>query len=321
MIPTWLSPAIGSLRAAYAADRLPHALLIHDAAGAGGDWLANWASSLALCTNRAVAPCGQCDGCRRVAADQHPDLTRVVPIEESKQLRIEQVRDLAAELALTSHQGGYKVGILSPADTLNRFAANALLKTLEEPPARTLLILVATQPSRLPPTVLSRCQRLRVRAPTRAEAIEWLEQAKGKGDWNGVLDLIGEAPFWAAAQTDPKAIPALGQETRRTLEEIAAGAADPVATAERWSRSEPGLRLRCFENWLTDRIRRHFGTTGNSVEMRPAAHLPRPASILNIRGLFELVDGVRGLRSMLDEPINRSLAFEMLLRQLAGPRT
>jgi DNA polymerase-3 subunit delta' len=317
MIPNWLSPAIGSLRAAYAADRLPHALLIHDSPGAGGDSLANWAASLAMCTTPGEAPCGHCDGCRRVAADQHPDLNRVVPIEDSKQIRIEQVRDLAAELALTSHRGGYKVGILSPADTLNRFAANALLKTLEEPSARTLLILVAIQPSRLPPTILSRCQRLRVRVPTRAEAIEWLEHTKGKGDWSGVLDVIGEAPFWVT-EADPKAIPALGQDTRRTLEEIAAGAADPVATAERWSRTEPGLRLRCFENWLTDRIRRHFGATGNSVELRSAAHLPRPASILNIRGLFELVDGVRALRSMLDEPINRSLAFEMLLRQLSG---
>src|SRR5262249_6596756 len=154
-------------------------------------------------------------------------------------------------------------------------AANALLKTLEEPPARTLLILVATQPSRLPPTIMSRCQRLRVRTPTRAEALEWLEHTKGKADWNGVLDVVGEAPCWVT-EADPKAIPALGQETRRTLDESAAGAADPVAPAERWNRSEPGLRLRCFENWLTDRIRRHSGVAGNSVELRQAAHLPRP---------------------------------------------
>jgi DNA polymerase-3 subunit delta' len=255
--------------------------------------------------------------CRRIANDQHPDLARVVPIEESKQLRIEQVRELAAELALTSHQGGYKVGILAPADSLNRFAANALLKTLEEPSARTLLILVATQPSRLPATILSRCQRLRVRAPARSEAIAWLQQARGDGDWNGVLDVLGEAPFLAAA-ADPKAIPALGHETRRTLEEIEAGAADPVATADRWSRSEPALRLQCFENWLTNRIRHYVASSGKSVELQSTAHLPHQASVLNIRGLFELADCVRELRSALDVPINRSLALEMLLRQLAS---
>jgi DNA polymerase-3 subunit delta' len=318
--PPWLAPCTASLRAALSAGRLPHALLIHDSPGAGGDWLANWAAALALCLKPAEAPCGRCEGCTRVAAHQHPDLILVVPIEDSKQLRIEQVRELSEELALTSHQGGYKVGILTPADTMNRFAANALLKTLEEPPPRTLLILVATQPSRLPATILSRCQRLRVRAPTRAESLEWLQQVRGAGDWNAVLDLLGEAPF-LAAQTDPKAIPALGQETRRTLEEIQAGAADPVATAERWSRSEPELRLRCFENWLTDRIRRHLTGTGNSSEIRANAHLSHNAPVLNIRALFELADGVRDLRSSLDVPINRSLALELLLRRLASQRT
>ena len=320
MIPKWLLPPTDALRAAYDAGRVPHALLIHDSPGAGGDWLAEWAAALALCVNTAEAPCGRCVACTRVAANQHPDLIRVHPIEESKQLRIEQVRGLAEELALTSHGGGYKVGILSPADSLNRFAANALLKTLEEPPARTLLILVAVQPSRLPPTILSRCQRLRVRPPTRGEAVEWLQNARGSGDWNGVLDVLGEAPF-LAAQADPKAIPALGQEMRRTLEEIEAGAGDPAATAERWSRSEPALRLRCFENWLTDRIRRQLAPDAHSVENRTAAHLSRPLPILKIRGLFELTDAVREFRSVLDEPINRSLAFETLLRRLAGERT
>ncbi len=125
---------------------MPHALLIHEAPGAGGEWLANWTARMVLGTDK----------------DLHPDWVRVHPIDESKQIRIEQIRELGEELSLTSHQGGYKVGVISPADVLNRFAANALLKTLEEPPARTVLILVVTQPSRLPATILSRCQRIRI---------------------------------------------------------------------------------------------------------------------------------------------------------------
>jgi DNA polymerase III subunit delta' len=316
MIPKWLLPSTSALRAAYDAGRMPHALLIHDSPGAGGDWLADWAAALALCGNAADAPCGRCAACTRVASNQHPDLIRVNPIEESKQLRIEQVRELAEELSLTSHQGGYKVGILSPADSLNRFAANALLKTLEEPPPRTLLILVASQPSRLPPTILSRCQKLRVRTPTRAESLEWLQQTRGPGDWNGVLDLLGEAPFLASLG-DPKEISALGAETRRTLEELAGGGGDPLATAERWSRSEPELRLKCFENWLTERIRSRATAGEASVEIRRSAHLPVAASVTNIRGLFDLADGVRDLRSSPEVPLNRSLALEALLRQLS----
>src|SRR6267142_1246992 len=209
--PPWLAKEMAALRAAYEADRVPHALLIHEAPGAGGDWLANWIAQLVLKTQRA----------------QPPDWISVRPIDDSRQIRIEQVRELAQELALTSHQGGYKVGVLSPADVLNRFAANALLKTLEEPPRRTVLILVATQPSRLPATILSRCQRVRVSAPSRAEAVSWLESTRGKGDWTGVLDILGEAPM-LAAEADAATVAQIGAEVRRGLEQAAAGTSDPV---------------------------------------------------------------------------------------------
>ncbi len=91
------------------------------------------------------------------------------------------------------------------------------------------------------------------RAYARLRASNGCRRRRAPEDWDGVLDVIGDAPF-LAAEADPKEIPALGAETRRTLEEMEAGAADPVATAERWHRSETALRLRCFENWLTDRI-------------------------------------------------------------------
>jgi DNA polymerase-3 subunit delta' len=238
------------------------------------------------------------------------------PIEESKQIRIEQIRELSEELALTAHQGSYKVAVITPADTLNRFAANALLKTLEEPPARTLIMLVVTQPSRLPATILSRCQRVRVRAPGRKEAVSWLEASRGPGDWNAVLDTLGEAPM-LAAEVDPKALVEVGREVRRTLEEATTGGGDPVATAERWSRAELPLRLRCIENWLTERIRAHSGGDSFFTKVGAAPYSPRPNAVLNMGHLFELVDGVRDLQSALDSPINRGLALEALLRRFA----
>jgi|SRR5579863_9767475 len=306
------------MRAAQRAGRLPHALLLQEASGAGGEWLAAWLAQLVLCERPDEAPCGRCPCCRRVAALQHPDLTWVRPLEDSRQLRIEQVRELAADLALTSHGGGYKVGVFSPADALNSFAANALLKTLEEPPARTLLILVATQPSRLPATILSRCQRLKVRAPTRAEALAWLSATRGEGDWAGALDALGEAPL-LLTEADPAALAEIGEETRRTLESLAQGRSDPVAAAERWARSELALRLLCFEKWLTERIRRGEREGALMAEMRDERYLSTGAPFLNIRELFGLIDEVRDLRSTLDVPLNRGLALETLFRRLAPP--
>jgi DNA polymerase-3 subunit delta' len=314
-MPAWLKGATATLQRAQLAGRVPQALLIHEAPGAGGEWLALWAAQLVLCLHPQRAPCGSCTGCRRVAALAHPDLIWVGLTEDSRQLRIDEVRALSAELALTSHAGGYKVAILTPADALNRFAANALLKTLEEPSPRTLLLLVATHPSRLPATVLSRCQRVRVSAPSREEALAWLHAARGEGDWNAALDTLGEAPL-LAAQSDPAALAQLRTDTRGALEALSCGAADPVATAERWARSELALRLQAFENWLTERVRGGMGEGPFLTEVRPGAYLSDPAPFLNIRELFGLIDEVRGLRATIDVPLNRGLALEALFRKI-----
>ena len=317
MNPVWLEPQMQRLRAAFAAGRMPHALLIHEAPGAGGQWLAYWAAQLLLCTDPPHAPCGQCAACAHVRRGQHPDLMVLGLQERATQIRIEQVRDLAADLALTAHQGGYKVGLISPADDMNRFAANALLKTLEEPAPRTLLVLVASVPSRLPTTILSRCQRLRVGAPTRAQAIEWLTATQGAADWPQVLAALGDAPF-VAATLDPAMVTRTALEMRQALAQLADGSLDPVGSAERWARDEPALRLRCFENWLTERIRGEFEGADRAAELRASAH--RVCSGLTIKEAFEILDAVRELRSSLDVPINRSVALEALLRRMGAPR-
>jgi DNA polymerase-3 subunit delta' len=317
MSPGWLGPQIGKLQGAYASGRLAHALLIHEAPGAGGEWLAGWVARMALCSNPHEAPCERCAACQRAQQERHPDLTVVRPLEESTQIRIEQVRELAADLALTAHQGGYKVGVLSPADTMNRFAANALLKTLEEPPHATLLILVASQPSRLPATILSRCQRVRIRAPAPSEAVAWLEAVRGPGDWGKVLAVLGIAPMSAAA-ADPAAVVQIADEVRRELEEALTGGGDPVATAERWARSELPLRLTCVENWLTERIRGQVGAGSLFTEVRAGAHSGGQGESLDLRQLFGLLDALRELKSSLDAPINRGLAVESLLRGLSA---
>jgi DNA polymerase III subunit delta' len=318
----WLNQAIDSLGAMHAARRMPHAILIHAGLGTGGEWLATWVAQLVLCPTptqgsspAALRPCGACWSCRHASDGQHPDLSWVRPIEDSQQIRIEQIREVCALLALTSHRGGYKVAIVDPADTLNRFAANALLKTLEEPPARTLLMLVAAQPSRLPATLRSRCQRIEVRAPSRAESLAWLEKTTGPGEWNAVLDVIGEAPV-AAATLDPAATATLRSETWSALEEVCCGTADPALMAERWSRSELPLRLACVENWLTERIRRGLTEPPQSAELRATAQSRRSDYVMNSRTLFRLLDTVRDLKSALATPINRSLALESLLRSL-----
>ena len=311
----WLAGPRAQIVAAVARDRAPQALLVHDAPGAGGDQLALWAARLLLCT-ATDRPCGRCNGCQGVLHARHPDLIELRLEEDSQQIKVDQVRTLIQELALASHQGGWRVALIDPADAMNRNAANSLLKTLEEPASRTLLLLVAQQPSRLPATIHSRCLRVRIRPPSRAQALAWLARGGAGGDWNPVLDLIGDAPL-IAGQMDPAAVAQLRDETVGALHELVAGGGDAAATADRWARSGLELRLACFERWLTERIRSRLGATLDSTKLRPGSHASGAATVSNPMRLFEALDRLREFRASLAGGINRSLALESLLRSLA----
>jgi DNA polymerase-3 subunit delta' len=311
----WLEPQIEQLRRARLSGRLPPALLIHDQRGAGGLWLAHYAAQLALCRDP-LPPCGHCRDCRLFLSSTHPDFIAMAPSEDSKYIRIEQVRELSEQLTLTAHAGGATVALLSPADALNANAANALLKTLEEPRPGVMLLLVASVPSRLPATVLSRCQRVRVRAPSRAAALAWLERHRGSGPWPAVLDVVGDAPF-EAMQLDPVEVARLAAETFRTLTELATARQQVAGLAERWVRGELfDLRLACIETWLTACIDRAAGAAGQSPELRTSAHLPESSWDMNIAALLRLLDGAYELRRLRLTSINRSVALEQLLWQL-----
>jgi DNA polymerase-3 subunit delta' len=311
----WLAPQIEQLRRARSLNRYPTGLLIHDERGAGGEALARFAAQLALC-REPDAPCGRCRDCRMFLASQHPDFIAVHPIEDSKLIRVEQVRELTEQLVLSAHAGGATVALISPADSMNANAANALLKSLEEPRAGVTLVLVSAIPSRLPATILSRCLRLRIAAPARAISIAWLERHRGPGPWSTVLELLADAPF-EALQADPAELARLKAETDRSLSDALAGRMEIPGTAERWARSESlGLRLACLENWITARIDGAVGTPRQSSELRSSAHLPESASNMNIAVLLRMLDGIYELRRLRLTSINRSLALEQLLWQL-----
>jgi DNA polymerase III subunit delta' len=167
------------LLAAHGGGRLAHALLLAGPRGTGkGEFAAKLAGFL-LCEHAEAArrPCGACRGCTQLAAGTHPNLMRLAPAEDKRDIAIDDVRDLLDRLHLSSHYGGAKVAIVEPADALNASGVNALLKTIEEPPPATYLLLVSERWRALPATLRSRCQILRFarrgRPAAAPEAGEW----------------------------------------------------------------------------------------------------------------------------------------------------
>jgi DNA polymerase-3 subunit delta' len=171
----WLDSERVRLAESLDQERLGHAPLICGPVGLGKTVLADWLVRRVLCLDPdGRDPCGRCAACRMIAAGSHPDCFRVGIPEDKREIPIDSVRELTESLQLTPSIGPRRLGLIEPAEAMTTSAANALLKTLEEPSPGAWLILVSHQPGRLPATVRSRCQPVNVRPPTKAVALEWL---------------------------------------------------------------------------------------------------------------------------------------------------
>lgn len=202
-------------------ERFAHAWLIHGLPGTGKTHFARAAAASLLCEQPVQGlACGQCQACQWVRGGNHPDLRLLRPeavaLEEdgatgqegdtaseaaarknpSREIRVEQLRQLQHWFNTATHRGGWRVAVLYPADALNLISANALLKVLEEPPAHTVFLLVADAPDRLLPTLVSRCRRLPLPAPSAGQARDWLAQ-QGVEQADQWLHAWGGAPLKA----------------------------------------------------------------------------------------------------------------------------
>jgi len=328
----WLDGARRRLRASLAAKRLPHSLLLLSMPGLGAEQLANWIGALLLCESQGPRPCGVCASCLLLRSDSHPDSHIVRLEEDAQQIKVDQVRGLIESLSLKSYRGGYKVGVIEGAEALNANGANAFLKTLEEPTANTVLIMIARPSHRLPATIASRCLRLTLTPPPAEVAVAWLEAQVRAGpkagsdasavapataaaaaaqSWDAALALAGGAPL-LALELNSSEIAALDEDMRESLKHLAAGSVDVTLLADRWMKSSPGLRLTWLENWITRRVHAALGG-GTSHQSAEPVRLPAALLKPKMRALFELLDAARELRRLASTGMNQQLALEALL--------
>lgn len=176
MIPErlpWHRPQWERIGRGIQAGRVPHALLLHGAAGNGKAWFAARLAAVLLCRS-GEPPCGDCESCRFCAAGSHPDRLDVGVEKDRREIVVDQIRDLIHTVGLTARLGGRKVVTVDHAERMNRHAANTLLKTLEDPPGETVFLLVSSNHALLLATIRSRCQMIGFPVADRDTALEWL---------------------------------------------------------------------------------------------------------------------------------------------------
>ncbi|MGH8040483.1 MAG: DNA polymerase III subunit delta' [Rudaea sp.] len=273
----WHADSWQRLLARRAQGRLPHALLLCGPAGLGKRVFADAFAAALLCEHADEAPCGQCRACRLVHAGSHPDKVRIsFDLRDDGKLRteiiVDQMRALSARLAMTAQFGGLQIALIDPADAMNANAANALLKTLEEPTPATVIVLLADRPARLPATIRSRCQRIDFSLPPEEQALAWLRaQEIDARTATAALAAAGGNPGMALELARSGGL-ALRAEVDDDLRALAAGKAAASAIANRWSKSEPEQRL-WFAALLVERA-----AADTALALTARADLPKLAA-------------------------------------------
>ena len=308
--------AVGQFRRAISSGNPGHAYLVLGPSGIGKRTLAKAVMAGLLCDDPHDGDaCGRCTHCHHVAAGTHPDV-RVVQREEGRRdVRIEQARELTRWLGLRALTAPRKVALIEEADYLNEHGQNALLKTLEEPPGATVLLLVATQASLLLPTVRSRCLRVQL-DPLAPPIVDRFLEARGVAPALRTLAVARAegAPGRALALTDdPHA-----EGRRRMLDQLAAlrtaAACDLSATAQTLGKDEAEVGLEAAVAWYRDLLALVAEGPGAPIRNPDVAEaLQHTAGRTSIATVLRALDVLCATIRAIERNANRVLALETTL--------
>ncbi len=311
----WQLATWTQLSKAKLAHTLPHALLLsgteHESLYYFGKlWLQNL-----VCISKErdpqQGPCHQCTACHWFTAATHPDFLELTPEGNSQWIQVDQARTLVAFVQQTAASSGPKVVLIHPAENLNVNASNALLKTLEEPPANTYILLLTTQPNRLAATVRSRCRQQKLPQPTDMELVVWLKERGYDENQIGLATgLAPGAPYTALhliesnfAEFEPLA---------SGLERLLMASDSTSAVAEAFTKDQ-AIHLNWFSKLISLLIRRRLDPNREVPEKLQL--LSEYSEKVSVGRLIEYLDGISQQHRLLQihSGLNRQLAWEALL--------
>lgn len=309
-------------------ERLPHALLVSGAAGIGKAAFADALAHYLLCQNpRDDAACGVCKSCLLLRAGSHPDLMRLAPETDaktektSKVIKVDQVRELVDFGAKAAQLGGYRVVIVTPAHVLNVQAANALLKSLEEPGRDTLFLLLTDSPLSLLPTIRSRCQQLALPLPPVASALAWLSPLVGSPETAALLLRLARGAPLAALALHEGGWFSERDGLARELLAVAEGKATALAAAGRWQKLGPEALLPALASLLEDVVYVGLGQgmTVKSQDLLPI--IQRITTCIDTAAVLRFLQQVAETRRLLAANIQPQALVDSLWLEWAGARS
>ncbi len=306
--------AVDYLCGVIQSQHISHAYLFTGPAHIGKTHLAKEMAAALNCLGNA-SPCGKCSACIRTEEGTHPDVTLVEP--EGRRLKIDQVRDLQHTLSLSPVEGRWRVCIITDFQQATTQAANALLKTLEEPPGKVVLLLTATDADLLLPTIVSRCQVLALRAVPRARLKEALrERLDGQEERAELIArLSGGQVGWAlSAIEEDDRLEKRREHIETLLDLLRQGRAARIQAAERLSKVKdlPGI-IKLWQGWWRDVLLASCDCKDLIVNIDFMDSVCQTAEQYAFTEAEEAVRGLEKTLEQLDQNVNARLALEVLL--------
>jgi DNA polymerase-3 subunit delta' len=309
--------AVELLQRCVRAETTSHAYLIVGPAQVGKTTLAKSFAQALLCQG-AEPPCAACRACRLIQADHHPDVSLVAP--EGARIKIEAIRELQQTLSLSPVEGGYRVCIIRQMDLATPSAANCLLKTLEEPPQRAILILTASGIEALLPTIVSRCQVLSLRVVEMERIVATLQE-RGVGLERARLlaSLAQGRVGWAIQASQDKEVLARREEILEKVLGLQDASYQARFTwADRLSRNADQVPyvLHVLSSWWHDVLVLASGSGVQVANLDRRPKLEEWAARYGVHGAQQALRSIRDTRWRLERNANRRLALEVLMLDL-----